>query len=104
MNNAPVPVDLISRDVIRKENGYGLGVFAARDFRPGEKVFVFDAIFVASPHKHTIQVDDAKHLQTEGHIGSLLSHSCAPNTRFCSEQPGIFAIAPIRTGEELTFN
>jgi hypothetical protein len=104
MNTAPTPVDLISSDVVRRENGHGLGVFAARDFRPGEKVFVFDAIFVTSPHKYTIQVDEAKHLRTEGHMGLLLSHSCSPNTRFCSEQLGIFAIAPIRTGEELTFN
>jgi hypothetical protein len=104
MNNSPVRADLISGDVVRRANGHGLGVFAARDFSPDEKVFAFDAIFVTSPHKHTIQVDEAKHLQTDGHIGMLLSHSCAPNTRFCNERPGIFAIAPIRTGEELTFN
>ncbi len=104
MNNSPVRADLISRDVVKRENGHGFGVFAARDFSPDEKVFAFDAIFVTSPHKHTIQVDEAKHLQTEGHIGMLLSHSCAPNTRFCSEQLGIFALAPIRTGEEFTFN
>ena len=104
MNNSPAQVDLISRDVVIRENGHGLGVFAARDFRPDEKILVFDAIFVTSPHTHTIQVDEAKHLQTESHIGSLLSHSCAPNTRFCSEQLGIFALFSIRTGEEFTFN
>ena len=92
------------RDVVSGNNGHGLGVFAARDFLPGEEIFVFDAIFVSSPNKYTIQVDEAKHLHIENHIGVLLSHSCSPNTRFSAEQPGIFAIAAIRTGEELAFN
>ena len=104
MNNSPVTVDVTSRDVVSGENGHGLGVFAARDFRPDEEIFLFGASFVTSPDKYTIQVDEAKHLHMESHIGLLLSHSCAPNTRFCGEQLGIFAIAPIRAGQELTFN
>jgi hypothetical protein len=93
-----------SRDVFKGENSHGTGVFAAKDFRPDEEIFVFSAIFVTSPDKYTIQVDEAKHLRLKSHIGLLLSHSCAPNTRFCSERLGIFAIAPISTGEELSFN
>jgi hypothetical protein len=64
-----------------------------------KKSLFFDPIFVTSPHKHTIQVFEAKHLRTESHNGFLLSHTGVPNTRFCSEQPGIFGLAPIRTGE-----
>ena len=104
MNKFPIPADATSRDVVERENGHGLGVFAAREFSPDEEIFVFDAVFVTSPDKYTIQVDEAKHLQTGTHIGLLLSHSCAPNARFCGEQLGLFAIAPIQTGEELTFD
>jgi hypothetical protein len=104
VNNFPISADPASHDVVSRANGHGHGVFAAREFKPDEEIFVFDAIFVTAPDKYTIQVDEAKHLNTQSHIGVLLSHSCAPNTRFCGRQLGIFAIAPIETGEELTFN
>ncbi len=106
INDFPVatPVAFSSPDVVRKENGHGFGVFAARDFRPDEGIFLFDAVFVTSPDRYTIQVNGAKHLDTGTHMGLFVNHSCAPNSRFCGEQLGLFAIAPIRTGEELTFN
>ncbi len=92
------------REAVIGENGHGLGVFADRAFRPGEKIFVFNPVFVSSPDRFTIQVDEGRHLKTESHIGLLLSHSCSPNVRFCSDQLAIFAIKPIRKGEELAFN
>lgn len=91
-------------EVSTRENGHGLGVFAARAFSHDEKIFVFVGSFVSVPDKFTIQVDDATHLHLGNHIGSLLSHSCKPNTRFCGEKLSVIAIAPIQPGEELTFN
>jgi len=32
-------------DVVSGNNGHGLGVFAARDFLPGEEIFVFSMRF-----------------------------------------------------------
>ena len=83
---------------------YGVGVFAAQSFGTGERLAVFDAEFVAEATKYTIQVDEGRHLVTEGNLGAFLNHSCEPNSLFVAEKLEIVALKPLEVGDEVTFN
>lgn len=87
-----------------ENKSHGLGVFAAQNFVIGDRLTIFDAEFVEYPTKYTIQVDQKKHLVTEGNLGAFLNHSCDPNARFIAETLEMIAIRPIKKGEEITFN
>ena len=98
------PTDPTLSEVSTRENGHGLGVFAARAFSHDEENYVSSGASVLYGIKYTIQVDEARQLHLGNHIGSLLSHSCKPDTLFCGDKLSVIAIAPIQPREELTFN
>ncbi len=87
-----------------ENKSHGLGVFAAQSFVIGDRLTIFDSEFVEYPTRYTIQVDQRKHLVTEGNLGAFLNHSCDPNARFVAETLEMIAIKPIKKGEEVTFN
>ncbi|MDQ3233123.1 MAG: SET domain-containing protein-lysine N-methyltransferase [Pseudobdellovibrionaceae bacterium] len=87
-----------------ENKSHGLGVFAAQNFVIGDRLAIFEAEFVEYPTRYTIQVDNRKHLVTEGNLGAFLNHSCDPNARFVAETLEIIAVKPIKKGEEVTFN
>ncbi len=82
----------------------GRGVFATTAFEPGEIVVNFEPNFVTEATRYTIQVDELRHLVTEGNPGALLNHHCAPNCAFDSNQLALIALRKIKASEELTFN
>ncbi|MBC7531113.1 MAG: SET domain-containing protein, partial [Oligoflexus sp.] len=81
-----------------------LGVYATQSFLTGDRVVTFEAIFVEKATKYTIQVDERRHLLTEGNIGAFLNHSCYPNARFMAETWEMVTVKPIKIDEEVTFN
>ncbi|HUS16942.1 MAG TPA: SET domain-containing protein-lysine N-methyltransferase [Chloroflexia bacterium] len=99
-------------DVIVKEAGdKGLGVFALRDFAPGEFIF-------RRQHGHVVRNDDIGLLSTEDqrHLceldwehsavllapGCYLNHACDPNAM--RKGTRVFAWKGIRAGEEITID
>lgn len=100
-----------SEDLILRDTGpKGLGVFAARDFDPGERVLRFEGTLLhaqsVADFTHAIQVDRDLFLGPSGGMDDYVNHSCEPNCRLVSSPPGLelVALRPIGDGEELSFD
>jgi uncharacterized protein len=99
-------------DIIVKEAGVkGKGVFARRDFAPGE--FIFRRRHGRVVHNHEIALlseEDQRHLceldwETSAVLlapGCYLNHSCDPNAMRSGTR--VFAWQDIRQGEEITID
>ena len=99
-------------DVQVKEAGAkGLGVFAKRDFTPGE--FIFRRRYGAIVRTHEIPLlaaDDQRHLceldwERSAVLlppGCYLNHACDPNAMRSGTR--VFAWQPIRAGDEITID
>ena len=86
---------------IDRAGDYGWGIFAERDFMPGELVFKADVDSFKERDSHTIQVAMQKHCVMKL-PGILINHSCEANTGIKDNDQGIFdffAVTQIRTGE-----
>lgn len=89
----------------------GYGVFALRDFKPGEFVFRANALFVEeSRSTHTIQVSSDTHVHMDL-PGRYLNHSCSANLGVRNNNEGAydFHVASccgqgVKAGEELVFD
>ncbi|MDX1480563.1 MAG: SET domain-containing methyltransferase [Woeseiaceae bacterium] len=92
-------------DVEVKSSGkLGRGVFARRDFEPGEIVIrgVVETV-VAARGEHTFTIHGV-HVVLEG-AACLVNHSCDPNTLHVFNETGTFdfvARRPIGVGEQIT--
>ena len=99
-------------DVIVKDAGAkGLGVFALRDFTPGEFVFRRRYGRIVSNHEIALLSDeDQRHLceldwNTSAVLlppGCYLNHACDPNAM--RKGTHVYAWKPIRQGEEVTID
>lgn len=88
----------------------GLGVFATRRFRRGEKTLMFRGPLLPTESiddfTHTIQVDVGMFLGASGRIDDYVNHSCEPNCGLESTPPRLelVALRDIESGEEITFD
>jgi SET domain-containing protein len=99
-------------DIIVKDAGdKGKGVFALRDFAPGEFVFRRrHGRVVRNVDIGSLSEEDQRHLceldwETSGVLlapGCYLNHSCDPNTM--RKGTNVYAWKPIRRGDEITID
>ena len=85
----------------------GVGVFAAREFVPGEIVIVGKAVgYPAERTRMSVQLDWGRHVEMDA-PATLLNHSCAPNLGVQENQWSAYdfvALRDILAGEELAFD
>ena len=78
-------------------------VRAARPFASGDLLLLLRGWLCAQPTRHTIQLDDERHLEGEPTaLWRYLQHACAPNAAIRDRE--LLAIAPIAAGDEITFD
>ncbi len=95
---------------------HGLGVFAARDFVPGETVLVIDdsrGVDAAHPLRPELGEDEAHcDYLAQGKVALMqpperfINSSCDPNTyvKTIGGQRHVLALRPISVGEEITYD
>lgn len=88
----------------------GLGVFAVREFKDGERVLIFEGPLLhfseISDFTHTIQVGEDLFLGASGGVDDFVNHSCDPNCYLRGERGTLELVAfrDIAKGEQLTFD
>ena len=98
--------DLILKDV----PGKGRGVFAGRDLGAGQFVLQFLGdirdIDTFDDLTYALQVGPQDFMTASGGIDDYVNHSCEPNTgvRLVNNQIILFALKPIKNGDEITFD
>lgn len=97
-------------DVLLKntEGGRGYGVFAARNFEPGETVIRAKPLTTtfSEPHSHSIQVGWRKHALVDL-PSRFLNHMCDPNMRLKPNDKGAYdflATRSIEANDEVGFD
>jgi len=88
-------------------HGKGLGVFANRNFRPGETLIHFKADIVphAEASAEAVMIDDKVSLDTKWLVPeAFINHSCSPNTTIDVVSFRYVAMREIRKDEEMTYN
>lgn len=92
---------------LRTTEDKGEGVYATREFQPGETVLVgFILSEVSGNHSHATQVGRNRFVQ-HGGLNSKLNHSCDPNCGVVLNSEGandFVAMRRIEKGEELVFD
>lgn len=86
------------------ESPLGVGLYALRDWAPGETLtqFAWGPEFL-EPSRWTVQVALGVHVETSPHETRYINHSCDPNVFFDVETREIVALKSIRVDEALTF-
>ena len=82
------------------------GVYAARDFEPGDKVMEVRGTVGAEPSRYSIQISVDRHMHPAGPDTPwmYLNHACRPNLTFDPESRHFIALEVISPGTQLTFN
>jgi hypothetical protein len=90
--------------------GKGLGVFANRDFVPGEIVLYIPGVITnidsEGGSSYCMEIQRKGYVIEPYYPGALVNHSCNPNCELKADenQCWITAIAHIRTGQELSYD
>ena len=119
-NTTRIPLAGGRRIVVRRSSIHGLGVFALRTIRKGERIIEYagrrishaeaDRLYPGDSSPHTMlfifdrrTVIDANR---EGNSARFINHCCKPNCTAKFEKEGIFidALRDIRRGEELNYD
>ncbi|MFA6278679.1 MAG: SET domain-containing protein-lysine N-methyltransferase [Candidatus Paceibacterota bacterium] len=100
--------------VVVKKSSAGMGLFATRPYKKGERVIEYVGRFLApgeeysSRSKYLFEVTKKKTIDgtMRENIARYINHSCKPNCDPEIERGRIFidAIKNIKTGEEFTYN
>lgn len=100
-------IEIIDNSVHVQETHKGKGVFAIRDFQPGETVIVGRRVEVLPQRTlHSLQMDFDLHVELD-EPARLLNHSCNPNTGVRNNQFGGYdfvALVNIAKGDEITWD
>lgn len=99
-------------DIIVKGSVNGNGLFAARDFAPGEDLYEVIGEFIsgdaeddidATTRNNTFRYDEDRYISPRGSIGDMQNHSCAPNAKVVKRGDRLYVVAaaPIANGDEL---
>lgn len=88
----------------------GIGVFATRGFRRGDRILSFRGPLLPTEtiddFTRTIQVDAGLFLGASGGVDDFVNHSCDPNCGVRSDPPrlALVALRDIEADEEITFD
>lgn len=89
-----------------RANHLGVGVYACRLFRAGERILTFRGVEVSGPDAeqsaHTLQISASGYLDVSP-PGRYINHSCEPNAGI-SAGNALVALRPVTDGEEITFD
>ncbi|MCE9541012.1 SET domain-containing protein-lysine N-methyltransferase [Candidatus Kaiserbacteria bacterium] len=93
---------------VRKSRIQGRGVFALRDFTPGETVLVWDTSYILTDDEYARLPEDQRHfvVRFKGEWlymqepARYVNHSCEANT--VARDGTDVAVAPIHAGDEIT--
>ena len=78
----------------------GKGLFATRNFKKGDLIFLLNGEIFDAPTRETIHIGLNKHIYDE--FGIYINHSFTPN--ICILNINVTAITDIISDEELVFN
>ena len=97
----------IEDDIYTKDTGvYGKSLFAKRDFKSGELVFLAYGLIVTSPNLYTIPIDWNLYIEPrvpDGNLCQYVCHSCEPNLGI-KHRNMFVAMRDIATDEEVTID
>ena len=91
-----------NKDLIIKKSRNGNGIFSARDFLAGEKIFEVTGTFMTGDEDDEVdektranafRYDSEKYISPNGEIGDFLNHSCEPNSRVVKSRGKLFVVA-----------
>ena len=82
------------------------GVYAARDFEPGDKVMEVLGDVGTAPTRYSIQISADRHVHPDGPETpwKFLNHACRPNLALDPESRHFVALEVVKPGTQLTFN
>lgn len=80
------------------------GVFTTTEIAAGDLILVLKGVICEYPDKYTIQLGRDIHLSAKSGIQDFINHSCSPNCAIDNRKRILYAIKPISSGEELTFD
>lgn len=94
---------------IQSTKGRGRGVFALKQFRPGELVMEISGQVISDPEYTSLYCMDLGRgrVLEPGIPGALINHSCDPNCQLIEVNKykvGIEALVNIQPGRELTYD
>ena len=89
-------------DFIVKEGIQGAGVFATKEYQPGEVLFRMQGEMLSQPTRTSIQVGMHRHVEDK--VGVHVNHHCQPNARVNQKMMTMVALKAIKAGEEITFD
>lgn len=103
------------KDVVIRKSRNGRGVFARREFLPGETVFRVmgkritcneDDEMDDRTRANTYRYDADTYISPAGRVGDLLNHSCAPNAKVVRDGAKLLIVAALRipAGEEVAID
>ncbi|MEX0746406.1 MAG: SET domain-containing protein-lysine N-methyltransferase [Rhodothermales bacterium] len=90
---------------VRTNNGFA-GVYAAKAFKKGERIFPVEGPIQDFPSRYSIQIGRNRHVEAgpDNPPWKYLNHSCDPNTALDVEGRAFYALREIKAGEEIRFN
>lgn len=82
------------------------GVYALREFEPGEYVMPIEGMVSSEPSRYSVQVSTDRHLHPTGAETpwKYLNHSCSPNLAYHAASRTFVARKLIEPNEQLSFN
>lgn len=103
------------RELAVKKSRNGRGIFARRNFLPGETIFEVTGAFVTcnedddmdeETRANTYRYDEDKYISPQGRMGDFLNHSCEPNAKVVKKDGRLFivAIVAVAKGEEVVID
>ena len=88
--------------LFKKTIKYGTSIFAAKNFRRGEVVFVVSGPIVKKPSIYTVPIDFGLYIDPLP-PGKMLNHSCEPSCGI-RRRTGVVAMRNLKKGDEITID
>lgn len=89
-------------DLVVKKSRNGKGIFAEREFAPGEVLFEVTGRFISGDEDEDIsgtdrdnafRFDEDSYITPGDSIGAFLNHSCEPNAKVVKKDDRLFVVA-----------
>ncbi len=93
-----------SKTAVRVRPDGQKGLFAIDDVASGEVLLTYDGPVLDHPTRHSIQVDDHRHIEGTEDSNAFVNHSCKPSAYVDWGALCLRAIAPLAVGDEITCN
>jgi hypothetical protein len=97
MPNSPYP-----GIIFRKTKKYGMSIFARKNFRKGEIVFVVSGSIIKTPSIYTVPIDFNLYIDPLP-PGRFLNHACEPSCGI-KKRTEVVAMKNLKKGDEITID